>query len=190
MNRLMRFREKRDEWLLWLENDEHHAISKQILEMLWSDAVFRLINNSRKYAQKAGGGFATQSGVIASALTRGYLAEQLIAIRRLLEPANRQDAKQVISLRRLIDDLKAHRTILTREMFVCHDGLPFDGAAGFIEDNPPGGGDFWGDTSGPRAFVMSDVQHEYFDGMMDTPRNARSRRHCRRHILRRHREDH
>lgn len=164
------FRAKRDEWLHWLAHDEPHAVSKQINGMLWADAMFRLVNSSRKHAHRAAGTFATQSGILARALDRGYVAEQIIAFRRLMEPAAARPEKQVISLRRLIDDLREHRHLLTREMFVCHDGLPFNDRGG-IDDLPPpnekGISVAWADTSGPRAYGMSRHMHETFDGMMD-----------------------
>jgi len=107
----------------WLHHDGHHAISGQIAGMLWSDAVFRLINESRKFAHEAGGSYSTQSGIIARSLDRDYVAEQVIAFRKVMEKAARDPKKQVISLRRLFDDVRENRHLLTREMFVCHDGL-------------------------------------------------------------------
>lgn len=177
-NCLERFRAKRDEWCQWLEHDEHHAITKQIYAMLWSDAVFRLVNESSKHAGNVGGAFATQSGILAEALDRGYVAEQLIAFRRLLEPAARDPGQQVISLRRLIDDVKEHRGLVTREMYVCHDGLPFDDHGGFDELPPPNAkGIFCGsvETTGPKAFGMSNMMHGQFDKLMDSPPSRRDR---------------
>ena len=177
VDNLKQFREKRDEWLHWLEHDEHHSISNQISAMLWSDAVFRLINISRKYAHESGGGFSTQSEILARALDRGYVAEQIIALRKLMEPKATRPEKQVISLRRLIDEVKAHRDLLTREMFVCHDGLPFDDRDG-IDDLPPpdenGIISAWVCTTGPRAFGMSSIQHRAFDRMMNKAPTVRS----------------
>lgn len=171
-SRLTEFRAKRDEWLHWLLHDELHAISKQISSMLWSDAVFRLINQSRKLAHEAGGEFATQSGVLARALDNGYVAEQLIAFRKLLEkPAPKNPKRQVISLRRLIDDVREHRELLTREMFVCYDGLPFDDRGGMDdlpEPNEHGVSIAWVSTSGPRAFGMANLQHTCFSKFMDS----------------------
>lgn len=175
---LKAFRAKRDEWLHWLEHDEHHAISKQITGMLWSDAVFRLINESRKFAHEAGGGYCTQSGIIARSLDRGYVAEQVISFRKLMEKRARDPKKQVISLRRLIDDVRENRHLLTREMFVCHDGLPFDDNGGMDDLPPPnehGVSMAWVDTTGPRALGMSRHMHEAFDRMMDGAPSQRDR---------------
>jgi len=46
---------------------------------------------------------------------REYVAEQIISFRKLMEKGARDPKKQVISLRRLIDDVKNNRHLLTRE---------------------------------------------------------------------------
>lgn len=175
---LVEFRSKRDEWLHWLLHDENHAISNQISQMLWSDAVFRLVNASRREAAGSDAGFATQSGIIAQALDRGYVAEQLTAFRRLNEPASKSRKRQIISLRRLLDDMRAHRHLLTREHFVCYDGLPFDTDA--VQQPTPNldqsGVSFgWLETTGPSATNISRLQHETFDDLMDVVPSKRSR---------------
>ncbi|MEL7470857.1 MAG: hypothetical protein AAFN27_20565 [Pseudomonadota bacterium] len=177
-SRLVEFRAKRDEWLHWLRHDELHAISKQISSMLWSDAVFRLVNGSRKAAQDDGGQFATQSGVIARALDSGYVAEQLIAFRKLMEHSAQGPRRGVISVRRLLHDIKANRSLMTREMYVCHDGLPFDDLVGMDELPPPDeSGIYVGSvsTKGPKAFGMSELHHEWFDDYMDPAPAERAR---------------
>ncbi|MDT9121160.1 hypothetical protein RSW84_27335, partial [Escherichia coli] len=52
---------------------------------------------------------------------------QVIAITRLLEkaPAS-QPKKAVISLPRIVDEVRAARELITRENFVCRDALPYD----------------------------------------------------------------
>ncbi len=50
--RLQKYRDKRRQWLDWLEGDRHHAIWHQILAMLWNDAVFRMIDKSREIARR------------------------------------------------------------------------------------------------------------------------------------------
>ena len=124
--KLTEFRTKRDEWLDWLQGDEMHAILDQITNMLWSDAIFRLIDATRKYASDAKGSFATMNGDLASFIDRGYVLEQLVSLRRLMEREAKDPKKQVISLQRLIDDVRRNQELLTREVFVCYDGLPYD----------------------------------------------------------------
>jgi hypothetical protein len=47
---LVAFRKKRTEWLYWLDGGPDHGVWRQINSLLWRDAVFRLINESRGLA--------------------------------------------------------------------------------------------------------------------------------------------
>jgi hypothetical protein len=67
----------------------------------------------------------------------------------------------VISLRRVLDDIKEHRALFTRENYVAHDGLPYDPApvkqayVDKIISRGSGVHGEWIDTTGPRAWSMS-----------------------------------
>jgi hypothetical protein len=69
--------------------------------------------------------------------------------------------------------------LITREMFVCHDGLPFDPAAAARDyhfRNPPVNGDFtWLPSSGPEAFAVASRAHDAFDQVAETEGSARTR---------------
>ena len=174
--RLARFREKRDEWLGWLYDDELHAIDAQISGLLWTDATFRLVNASRRHAHEAGGPFATLNGDIARLIDMGYLHQQLSGLRRLMEPASNNPKRQIISLRRLLDDVREHHHLITREVFVCLDGLPFEYAEGQQEDiMRRGPGVHCWPTKGPKAWDMSESMHDCFDGLRGQPGDRQNR---------------
>jgi hypothetical protein len=67
---------------------------------------------------------SAQSGLLAHFLDQGYVATQVLAIRRLLD-----SRKDVFSLRRLLDNITTHQHLITREIYVCNDGLPYDSEA-------------------------------------------------------------
>jgi hypothetical protein len=52
-----------------------------------------------------------KSNVLAHFLDQGYVATQILAIRRLLDTRN-----DVFSLRRLLDDIGKHRLLITQEI--------------------------------------------------------------------------
>lgn len=56
------------------------------------------------------------------ALIGGYVATQVLAIRLLVD--NR--GEDVISLRKLLKDVRSNYVLFTRENYVCFDGLPYD----------------------------------------------------------------
>jgi hypothetical protein len=118
--KLEAFRAKRLEWLHLLENDEEHSTTGQLGALLWQDAAFHLFNEMRKGAP--GGRPPTiTSPLLAEALDNGYVTNMILGIGRLID--RRSD---VVSLRRVFDDVRAQRSLITREIFVCFDGLRFD----------------------------------------------------------------
>lgn len=104
-----------------LTRDPDHAVWKQITAMLWNDAVFRMANESRRLSRLGGYKSSARNWSIASSWIKASLS-----IRRLMDKAASKPARQVISLRRVLDDIKAHRELITRENYVAYDGLPYD----------------------------------------------------------------
>jgi hypothetical protein len=109
------YRTKRDQWLAWLDTDKHHAIWHAISAMVWTDVSFRTI------AKFAADDSCLSNTLLAEQIIHGYVATQVLAVRRLVD--NRAD---VISLRRLIKDLRRNFELFTRENYVCYDGQPYD----------------------------------------------------------------
>ena len=75
------------------------------------------------------------------ALIGGHAATRVLAICRLVD--NRGD--DLISLRKLLKDIRSNVPLLTRENYVCFDGLPYDYEAVQRRDmkNRVGKGFFW-----------------------------------------------
>jgi hypothetical protein len=158
-------------WREWLSKDEH-SIWGQIHGMLWNDMVFRTINECRRLAYHNPSPNVGFNAAVASFIDEGYAAKQLLAIRRLTEIDGRGDA---ITLPRLLDDMRANADLFTREIYVCHDGLPFDPeparqrslsrlAAAAEKNN---GVTFdWLPTTGPEAYDMATLVHRHFDRLI------------------------
>jgi hypothetical protein len=123
--KLERYRVKRYEWLSWYElrKGDPNTIQQQLFSMMFLDVAYRILASARQSTDQ-GSTFAAQSGLLAHFLDQGYVATQVLAIRRLLD-----GRKDVFSLRRLLDDMTEHRELITRENYVCYDGLPFDSDA-------------------------------------------------------------
>jgi hypothetical protein len=168
------FREKRREWLSWLETDEHHAIWPTLHTMVWTDVAF---NALRRFAEDNYEN-ALNNPLIVEALLKGHLATQVLAIRRLMEDT----PKERLSLRRLVTDLKRHSALFTRENYVCHDGLPYDYQAvrnalfnklAAKKENTVFF--MWGATEGPEADGTSEMMHCHFDKLAGLDPAARTR---------------
>jgi len=162
------YRAKRRQWLEWLDTDEHHAIWTNVSALVWNDVSFRTL------AQLAVDNPESCLGntLVAEKLINGHVATQILAIRRLVD--NRRD---VISLRRLIKDVRRKFELFTRENYVCFDGLPYDYEAVMRKDMEAraGQGPFWGATKGPDAWATSSMVHAHFDKLSGVNAANRSR---------------
>ena len=166
------YRAKRAKWLSWIDADEHHAIWDVLSNMVWTDISFRSLTQFAIDDESS----ALSNSLLTEALIRGHVATQVLAIRRLVD--NRGD--DIISLRKLIKDIRSNFDLFTRENYVCFDGLPYDYEAVQLRDMPNrvGKGFFWGATQGPEAYGTSQMGHEQFDKLAGIDPAKRSRTDC------------
>jgi len=165
------YRDKRYEWLSWYElrKGDPNTIQQQFFSMMFLDLAYRTLAVARQKTDE-GSAVSAQSGLLAHFLDQGYVATQVLAIRRLLDRS-----KDVFSLRRLLDDIGKHRPLITREIYVCNDGLPYDSEA--WQSLPLGvEGKIWG-IEAPEfgKYLSSRVRHETFDHLSGVSATARQR---------------
>jgi hypothetical protein len=162
------YRDKRRIWLSWINDDEHHAIWQVLSSMVWTDASFKLLTHFALGDESN----ALSNTLLGQALIDGHVATQVLSIRRLVD--QRSD---VISIRRLLKDLKRNFGLFTRENFVCFDGLPYDYEAVQHKEmmERVGTGPFWGQTSGPGAHGTSRLAHEQFNRLIGVRPEDRQR---------------
>jgi hypothetical protein len=112
---------KRTKWLSWYETGagESNSLQDQWFSMLLSEMSYRVARDDA--AQEPAS--TLNIPLVAHLLNSGYLSSQVLATRRLLD--KRSD---VVSLRRLIDDIRENRNLITREVYVSFDGTPYDPA--------------------------------------------------------------
>jgi hypothetical protein len=168
--RLAKYRAKREEWLGWYEsqNDEPNSIQQQIFSMIFLDLAYRMLEEPRRDTQNAN--VSAKSGLLAHLLDQGYVATQVLAIRRLLDKR-----KDVVSLRRLFDDIFNHKHLFTRELYVCYDGLPYDPEAWQALPQTPEI-HIWGiEAPGLSNFLMARHRQEKFDRLSGISTSNRQR---------------
>lgn len=169
-HKLKRYREHAERWFAWLASDEEHAISKQLSDLLWHDAVFRVLNEARRLAGAEAS--ASRAPLLAQFIDQGYVSGQVLGISKLVEssPDGPNTTRGVVSLKRVVDELSANRDIFTREIFVAHDGLPYDYTPveqAFLADQSAKRGTQPAlvglEIEGPKAWDSSKGLHELFD---------------------------
>ena len=169
--KLQQYRDKRYEWLSWYElrKGEPNTIQQQLFSMMFLDMAYRLLASARQSVDQ-GVTFSAQSGLLAHFLDQGYVATQVLAIRKLLD-----GRKDVFSLRRLLQDMSDHRSLITRENYVCHDGLPYDSEAWQSQAHDVEV-QIWGiQAPGLGRFLGSHTRHEMFDKLSGVLPVARQR---------------
>jgi hypothetical protein len=173
---LKQYQVKRDLWISWLAGDDRHAIWRQISSLLLDYAFFQTLNDLRKEADRRpldGVGFNRQ---VLCLLDAGFVAIQANGIRKLLDRR-----KDVISLKRLLDDIRESRSLLTRENYLACLNLPYafqkaKEAHFRAMANDPANLAFRGlDTEGPNAWPEAEMAHERFDKLSRTTATARSK---------------
>jgi len=176
------FRKMRMKWIEWLHGEDPHSISRQISSMLWDYALFLSVNELRRVADAEPEKEVGFNGPVIRLFDAGFATTQAVAIRRLIEKPKKDPKWAVISLRGVLSEIEKNLDLMTRENYVCYDGLPYDYGAvhkkwlsslpvtksGVHSGSLP--------TSGPDAFPMSERVHKNFDILAQVHPKKRSRK--------------
>jgi len=168
---LAKYRKKRAEWLGWyqFQKDEPNNIEGQIIRMIFLDMSYRILAKPRGETPPDLK-IASRNGLLASMLDLGYAATQVLAIRRLLDRGT-----HVVSLQRLLTNIRSNRKLITRENYVAHDGKPYDpNGWRSLPDSPMI--QMWGSKApGLHGYVISNERHKLFDRLSGISGASRSR---------------
>ncbi len=155
---LEEYRRFRTECLESLRGDSNTSVMNQIHDLTWHTAVFPTLNEARRLEPSR-----TVSGAMWELVTAGYAHLMALGIRRLVDTDSRAD-----SLWNVLVRVEKRPELLTRELFVCHDGLPFDTEAAkarYYENLSPSERTSarYLPNSGPGGWAMSELLHDGFD---------------------------
>lgn len=178
---LQEFREKRSQWIQWLTGHDVHSIWRQLnYNLFWNHAFFCTVNTLSKRTARDHPDELV-NGYLLSLFDTGFVVSQATTIRRLVDKPGSGDKKSVNSLRRLIQDIKDHRHLVTRENYVSFDGLPYEPEPAnqrHIEEmlsKPPEERSGFLPTTGPEAFMSSETKHECFDRISEGAKDGPTR---------------
>jgi hypothetical protein len=170
---LAQYRDNWMKWISWYRHDpsEPHSIEAQIHRMLFNDITYRATVSVREPVA-ADVAISARSSTLAYLLDQGYLVSQVLSIEKLLD-----NGGGVISLKRLLKDVEKHRKIITREIYVAGDGLPYDyrswGEA--IDKTDPMVQMYGIGAPGLVRFAVSKELHETFDLLSGKQEHERNR---------------
>ena len=179
------FRKKREQWIEWLYGEDIHSISHQISSLLWDYGIFLIVNELRKAAEDNPNPDIKFNGPVLNLFDAGFATMQAIGIRRLTDKPKkdkkREQKEAVISLPKLIKDIKNNIDLLTRENYVCYNDLPYEHEDVYnkwissIQQNSNGATTGALPMDGRGAFDTSRICHEKFDKLAKVQPKMRQR---------------
>lgn len=173
------FRKKRMQWMEWLNGEDPYSITQQISSMLWDHALFLVVNELRKIAIEEPENSVGFNEPVIRFFDAGFVTTQALTIRRLIDKPKDDPKWAVISLRRILKDIEDNLDLITRENYVCYDGLPYDyhsiydkwlsrfPSFNYVGTLP---------TEGPNAWPTAERVHKNFDILSQVDPQNRSRK--------------
>jgi hypothetical protein len=162
------YRSFRRKCLEYMRGESNTSVSNQLHFLTWHTAVFRTLNEARRLEPDR-----PVNGAMWELITDGYANLMTLGIRRLVDKDPRTD-----SLWNVIAQVEKRPELLTREKFICYDGLPYDYSVGFQKyvaslDLTSGGRANWLSTKGPEAWATSEMMHKAFDVLAGHPQKRK-----------------
>ncbi len=160
----------------WMALYEHspenpNTIEGQVISMLFHDLTYRSITSVRA-SLPSEVQISARSSTLAYLIDSGYLTNQALAISKLTD-----NNRGVVSLLKLVENIKGKRKFITREVYVAGFGDPYDPAEWRKEhDESDLMIQMWGlhDPKLLRWLVSHDA-HERFDALSGISSERRSR---------------
>ena len=165
---LAEYRLFRRKCLEYMRGESNTSVSNQLHSLTWHTAVFRTLNEARRLEPDR-----PVNGAMWDLITDGYANLMTLGIRRLVDKDPRTD-----SLWNVIAQVERRPELLTREKFICYDGLPYDYSTGFqkyvasLDVTRPSHAN-WLTTKGPEAWATSEMMHKAFDVLAGHPKRRK-----------------
>lgn len=161
---LAEYRVFRRKCLEYMRGNTSTSVMNQVHDLAWHTAVFRTLNEARHIEQDR-----PVNGAMWELIAAGYANLMTLGIRRLVDKDPRTD-----SVWNVIAAVEKRPELLTREKFVCYDGLQYDNEAAYRKytaslDMSSGGHVGYVSSKGPEGWAMSDMMHKAFDALCGWP---------------------
>jgi hypothetical protein len=161
---LKEYRDFRRKCLEYIRGEAETSVMNQVHSLAWYAAVFGTLNEARRIESDR-----AINGALWELTTAGYASLMTLGIRKLVDKDPRTD-----SLWNVIDLIRKCPELLTREKFICYDGLPYNYESvqkRYIDstDATTLGQARWLATKGPEAWATSEMMHRAFDRLSGSP---------------------
>lgn len=143
---LAEYRAFRRKCLEYLIGDIDTSVMNQVHDLAWHTAVYRTLNEARRLEPER-----TVNGALWELCSAGYASLMSLGIRRLVDRDPRTD-----SLWNVIAEIERRPELMTREHYVCYDGIPYDYEAARQKQ------------AEPLNWETSEKMHQAFDRLADS----------------------
>jgi hypothetical protein len=164
-NTLRKYRDFRARWLEWIQADPNHSIWSQIFAMINNDLAVHTIACAAENDLQS----PLHNPLLAATILEGHRDAQILGIRRLWNKGG-----DVISLRRLLKEIRAHVNLFTREIYISGSGLPYDPPSAVSIATVTGPGYVSGDSL-VVGQLRAEKAQQRFDRLSRVPPNRRAR---------------
>jgi hypothetical protein len=124
--------EKRKQWLEVLSGSDQNSINRQLAQLTWDAAAYRVINEARLFAKPVDPrnphGNVQLSGLMHNLIERGFFISQMVAIRRLTDKSSLDGSMGVYSLTGLLNDILKHHYLITRRSIFDAEQIEYEAA--------------------------------------------------------------
>ncbi len=172
---------KLKQWREALSGNDPNSINRQLAQLTWDAASYRVINEARRFAKPVvpsdPRGNVQLSGLMHNLIERGFFISQMTAIRRLTDTDkySLEGDKGVYSLTGLLNDILKHHELITRRSIFDAEHIEYDAAT--IERKPH------------CSFMLHDLRHGHMDFLAGVDPSQRQPSNKIREILLRELKD-
>lgn len=151
------YREFRQKCLDDLFGDSDTSVANQLHALAWDSAVFKTLNEARRLEPER-----AVNGALWELTASGYASLMTVGIRKLVDADKRSN-----SVSNVLNYVECNLKLMTRENFVCSDGVPYDYEAvqktwwQLMDWKKQGSRSI--PTKGPQAWGISEMMHQAFD---------------------------
>jgi len=177
------FKDKRQFWIECVSGKDPHAIRRQLTDMIWNAAAYRVVNEARRLASPAEDGGVELNGLMHRLIDKCFFESQMLAIRRLTDVYDLEGKRSVYALTALLKDMEKNTTLITRAHIFAAEGLAYDDKAVYDDlqqcraERTMGGEKCWVEPN-VLAWGQSARRHEQIDRLAGTSEQSRSLGDC------------
>lgn len=117
---------KRKQWLECVHGDDENSIRRQITDLLCDLREWWTINSALRFTSRDENGEPKVWRLLHELLNRCFVTKQMVTVRRLCDRNPFEGKNEVWSLVSLLDDMKNHVRLLTRNAIFEGEGIRYD----------------------------------------------------------------